>query len=1132
MTTALAVTPLLVAASVAAANAAPTASSHHSPSSTRATHPTPTIATAVRRQVAKHGDASVVVALRGDAATAHPNTRHDARAHAKAIAHSQSPVLSLLHGSGRASHVHAYHTFDVISADVTQAGLTKLAASKDVAVVAPNATIKMTPDTTPQAAAPSPVSAKPVTAPGGTCSSSKPELAPEALSATNTQSDDPDAKTARSLGATGAGVTVAFMAEGLDVNNPDFVRADGSPVFTDYQDFSGDGTSAPTDAGEAFLDASSIGAQGRETYNVSHFSDLPDKGACKIRIEGIAPGANLVALKVFGDNELALTSGFLQAIDYAVNTDHVDVLSESFGSNPVPDTTMDVIRQADEAAVAAGTTVTVSSGDAGVTNTIGSPSTSPGVISAGASTTLRYYLQNGYGGGHFPGVKGYLSNNISSLSSAGTDAAGGTVDLVAPGDLNWSLCTADVQQYFDCSNLAGQPTDVTDAGGTSESAPLTAAGAALVIQAYRQTHKGASPTPAVVKQLLISTASDIDAPGDQQGAGLLNTYRAVLAARSIPGSSVTPAAQGTSYVSDTQQIDVTGAEKTAVSKTVTVTNTGSTAQTITPSTRTLGNYTARKTQSVTLSKSSPTMIDWQGYKDPYRKITFKVPAGADRLDASIAYQAASSSLNARGRLTLIDPKGRLAMYSLPQGIGNYGDVQVAHPMAGTWTGYIYSRPAAAGGSLGRYQFGFRTAKYVSSGTVSGPLTLQPGASGTVTYDTTTPSTPGDSASSIVLTPGSGHATTIPVVLRSLVPLSTAGTPFTGTLTGGNGRDANTGVGEFYSFDVASGTPELNAQVTLARTPDPMFVSLIAPSGDQVGYGSNYSLAGLGSDPSPNLTGSAQVLDPAAGRWTMYVDFAPVVSGVNLSQKFSVLVNTAATTATPTGLPTGTGTTLPAGQATTAVVAVTNNTSEPQAYFADARTSQSTTYSLVGSDTSVKFPEQSEPTWLVPTHTTSVTDTLKSSKPAEFDFGPNFGDPDIESDGSGTNTSGTYSAPSVTQGEWYMGPQLVGPYGATASPTATGTAAMKATTQAFDQTVTSTTHDLWTSAINANAPEVKPVVVQPGKTGIITVTITPTGTSGSTVTGTLYVDSLASFTYAGVSPNANEVAALPYTYKIG
>jgi hypothetical protein len=71
--------------------------------------------------------------------------------------------------------------------------------------------------------------------------------------------------------ATGSGVKVAFIADGLDPNNPDFIRPNGEHVFVDYQDFSGAGPSAPSDGREAFGDASSIAAQGTVVHDLSQF---------------------------------------------------------------------------------------------------------------------------------------------------------------------------------------------------------------------------------------------------------------------------------------------------------------------------------------------------------------------------------------------------------------------------------------------------------------------------------------------------------------------------------------------------------------------------------------------------------------------------------------------------------------------------------------------------------------------------------------------------------------------------------------------------------------------------------------------------------------------------------------------
>lgn len=296
----------------------------------------------------------------------------------RAAAADQAPVVARLKESG-ATHVSGMSLINAVSATLKPDAMARIRGDRDVAAVVPDLPIRQ-PATARDAAAPT--TAAPTTAAtkngiGCPKDPAKPLAEPEALSLTHTD--------AAHRTATGKGVKVAFFAEGMDADNPEFIRTDGSHVVTDTEDFGGDGVSAPTGGGEAFGDASAIAAQGSRTYDLATqlpYAKLP-KG-CTFRVRGFAPGAELMDLKVYGAH--AYTSGFVRAIQYAVEH-HADVLSQSFGGNTYPDAATDPVRLADDAAIAAGVTVVASSGDSGTSGTVGSPASDPDVIGVGATTS-------------------------------------------------------------------------------------------------------------------------------------------------------------------------------------------------------------------------------------------------------------------------------------------------------------------------------------------------------------------------------------------------------------------------------------------------------------------------------------------------------------------------------------------------------------------------------------------------------------------------------------------------------------------------------------------------------------------------------------------------------------------------
>ncbi len=1091
------------------------------------------LSTAQARVLARNPDRAVIVMFKNQESSL-PATHALVRARTQAVSQVQAPVLRELR-TLKAPNIHSVSLINAVTATVSTAEEARLAASPAVSAVIPDATTHLAfPTATRGASAATTATAKRLTASATRTAAAAPaaskataaagsaacqpgsngvELDPEALGAIRANSNLPGSgPTAASLGITGAGVKVAYLAGGIDINDPDFIRPNGSHVFVDYKDLTGEGSTATTSDGEASLDASSVAAQGRQIYSIT----LPSGGTCKFRVLGAAPGASLVGLKVFPNNYDATTTSLLLGIDYAVVTDHVDVLNESFGYNPLPDTMTDVVRMADEAAVRAGTVVDVSSGDAGPTSTVGSPSTDPAVISAGATTTYRTYAQADIANYTGIGATGWENDNLSGLSSGGFTEGLKGPNVVAPGDLNWVACNPSPAAYEACIS-----------GGTSEAAPLTSATAALVIQAYRKTHGGASPTPALVKQIITSTATDLGLPAYEQGSGIVNAYRAVQAAMSVGTPTGSRSRTGITLLTSKNQISTTAPTSSVVKTNVAVTNTGTGTQQVRLHGRIL---------------SAPTTLASSRFSEPggswSKTIKFKVKPGTSRLAASVA----EIPLNNNGSVdvTLVDPLGRLAIDGIPQGATATSNVDVRYPAAGTWTAYLtYSGSGSASASQ-PVDFTATAQDWQPFGTVSpSSVTLAAGATKSVSVAMKTPSSAGDESAAVQIDAPFGQRTTIPVALRALVPFRNGTGTFATSVTGGNGRSGATASTHYFAFDVPKGRSDLNLTTSYGNGPDNQYSTyLVSPQGETLGHASNQLVVG-GTAANPVTTTEAgttsHVLSPAAGRWTLVVAFANPASGASVTSPLHGTIDFSPVAVKASGLPDSTATTIGVGSTTVAKVEVTNHTAVPQSYFLDARLDHEVTRTLtpLTQGKGVALPLAGAiPQWVVPTDTTGLTGQVDATAPVTFDMSPYLGDfggelngdPQIGATSHGDTATATWSDNPITPGVWNLDPGLNGVWGPTGAPPATANLTMTAKTLAFNRSITTSYGDLWASPKSA----LHPVIVGPGQSSTLYAVIAPTA-AGAT-TGTLYLDSASSINpFGNAIPAGDQLAAIPYKY---
>jgi hypothetical protein len=1095
-----------------------------------------------------NSDTDVIVILR-DQIPAVPATRDLRAARIAALATSRAPIMAELQRV-QARKIRPFNMINAVAATVSKTEAAQLSAHPLVQAVVPDSIIRLPKSLHAAASAVSTRgSGSEVAGSGALCNT----LEPEALQLTHTAFLDPSIPQAQELldghgnKINGQGVRVAFLADGLDPTIAGFVRPDGTSAFIDYQDFSGDPAGTPTDGGEAFGDSSSIAAQDYPngkllTFNLDAFviPAYPLPSPCNIRIRGMAPGASLVGLKTFSNLGYSTTSSFVQAVEYAVLKDDVDVINESFSSFYYPDNDNDPISLANKAAVAAGVTVVGITYDGGPTGTFESSGTDPWMIAVGATTQYRLYAQTSAPAGSLtPGSAGYLDDNISPLSSGGFAQTGTrTVDVVAPGDLGWALCSTKQALYTDCYNNQGGPTPIEEFGGTSESAPLTSGEAALIIQAYRSTHAGASPSPALVKRIIMSTATDLGAPADEQGAGLINSLAAVQLALALKDGNGGASGKG-GLLSNPTSTGFIDQENTEESAAFSITNSGSAKQRVVPHLQTLGQPFAGATLSVELNASkAPRFLDPYGDENAYVKKTFTVPSGAQYLDVAIAFQSPIGT-TPLVQMALLDPSGRLASYSIPQGIGSgYGRVDVVKPAAGTWTAILFTFPPSVLPALsytGPVQLTWAAARYVDFGSVSpASAELQPGASASFTAKFNMPAEPGDLAAAIHFESQGGGANTpgdIPVTLRTLIPLGATGGSFTGTLTGGNGR-AGVAPTQTFAFDVPGGLQDIGLTLTIADNGYLLAGILVAPNGMQASVAGNVDLSG-----NPQYGMQLYHFDPQPGRWRFVLLQNFTSSGNQTSLPFTARIGFDSAQISAPALPNRSSAHLSASGAPVVVpVQVTNTGAVTAAYFADARLQTSSTAALTGQPVCTVLTLPGTCTgFVLPTEVSDVEFTAQSPASITMDafadvgWGPSafIDSPDVYAKKIGAHTvAATVSETEVPYGLWIVDPALIGPFGSAGALAAPVTTGAQATMLRFDPAVTADSGDFWADATFGTSTY-KPLILAPGESGTIHVTIKPDPNEvGQLVEGYLFID-----TYSPIVTTGDEVVRLPYRYTI-
>ncbi|HSD04810.1 MAG TPA: S8 family serine peptidase [Nitrosopumilaceae archaeon] len=286
-------------------------------------------------------------------------------------------------------------------------------------------------------------------------------------------------------------------------------------------DFVGHGTSS----------AASITSKGTEKYDIY-------KNSTKYTIKGVAPSAKIVPIKAlwFGDAVYAWlwAAGFDQKNNNwnFEGKPRVDIISNSWGISNFPSiqsvSGLDILSLVLSVLVVPssidedypGVLVVSSAGNAGHGyGTLGLPNASPYGLSVGATTNNVYVGYGPFKNQPRFGNSTFSSNEIVDFSSRGPGIIGDPKpDLMSIGAYGFTPTSVTKT-----SKNATDPFAIF--GGTSMAAPLVSGSAAVLIESLKQ--KGEQYDPFRIKNILMSTAADLENDPFSQGAGLVDLENAV-----------------------------------------------------------------------------------------------------------------------------------------------------------------------------------------------------------------------------------------------------------------------------------------------------------------------------------------------------------------------------------------------------------------------------------------------------------------------------------------------------------------------------------------------------------------------------------------------------------------------------